>query len=72
MLKGSRPGAVGAAPKPKGKTDLADRLSTTSPTHAAQVPTYRLAFAPRCRCRRSSPLISSKGPAPRPVNGGQS
>src|SRR6516162_4729374 len=36
MLKGSRSGAVGAAPRPKGKTDLADCLPTTSPTHAAQ------------------------------------
>ena len=37
MLERKRPGAVGAAPRPK-EGDLADQLSTTSPTHAAQAP----------------------------------
>ena len=45
MREVKRPGAVGAAPRPKGKTDLADRLPTTSPTHAAQVPPPRMDFA---------------------------
>jgi hypothetical protein len=44
MREVKRPGAVGAAPRPKGKTDLADRLPTTSPTHAAQVPPPRPAY----------------------------